>query len=76
LEGCEKFDASRGAPDLRLERAKKLLAAKGFNVSRTVPACYAGSGFSDELRATAAERPDVRLIGLEDLYRDAATGSS
>ena len=35
----------------RLERARDLLAAKGYDTRDTVLACYSGAGFTTELRA-------------------------
>ncbi|MFC6013470.1 AAA family ATPase [Nocardia lasii] len=48
----------------RLERARELLAGKGYDVSSTLLACYSGAGFSPALRA----RNDVLLVDLETLY--------
>jgi hypothetical protein len=50
----------------RLERARELLAAKGFDTSDTTLACYSGAGFTEQL--AAEDRGDVRLIGLDQLY--------
>ncbi len=53
----------------RLARARDLLAAKKYDTSATILACYSAAGFDDELRAQASRIPDrVRLIGPEDLY--------
>lgn len=55
----------------RLVRARDLLAARGYDTSRTVLACYSGAGFSPELReGTPGEA--VKLIGTNDLYADLA----
>ena len=50
----------------RLERARDLLAAKGYNTRDTVLACYGAAGFTRELQED--KRGDVLLIGLERLY--------
>jgi AAA+ ATPase superfamily predicted ATPase len=52
----------------RLRRARDLLAVKGFDTGDTVLACYSGAGFDRELKA--AERPGIRLIGLDQIYAD------
>ncbi|MFB8777446.1 ATP-binding protein [Streptomyces broussonetiae] len=51
----------------RLARARDLLAARGMDTSRCGLACFSAAGFSDALRAEA-ERGDVLLIGLDELY--------
>ncbi|MEV0144230.1 MULTISPECIES: ATP-binding protein [unclassified Nonomuraea] len=48
----------------RLRRARDVLGAKGYDVRDTVIACYSGTGFDAALRA----EPDVRAIGLDELY--------
>ncbi len=48
----------------RLRRARDLLAAKGYDTSRTVLTCYGGAGFDPELSAAA----DVATVGLDQLY--------
>lgn len=53
----------------RLRRARDLLAAKGFDVSETGFACFAGAGFEPALKAVARADPSVRLLGPEDLYQ-------
>ncbi len=50
----------------RLERARELLASKGYDTRDTVLACYSGAGFTEELRADP--RRDLVLIGLDRLY--------
>jgi len=50
----------------RLERARELLANKGYDTRDTVLACYSGAGFTQELRAE--RRRDLVLIGLDQLY--------
>lgn len=66
--GEVKWGKTMGTRHLaRLRRARDLLAAKGYDTSGTVLACYGGSGFDDELRA-AAEGEPVLLAGLDSLY--------
>lgn len=50
----------------RLERARDLLASKGYDTRATVLACYSGAGFTQELRAD--RRRDLVLIGPDRLY--------
>jgi len=50
----------------RLERARDLLAAKGYDTRGTVLACYGAAGFTRELQED--KRGDVLLIGPEQLY--------
>jgi hypothetical protein len=50
----------------RLERARELLASKGYDTRDTVLACYSGAGFTQELRAE--RRHGLVLIGLDQLY--------
>ncbi|MER5443488.1 ATP-binding protein [Streptomyces sp. NPDC002790] len=52
----------------RLERARELLASKGYDTRDTVLACYSGAGFTAEL--SAERRPDLALVGLDRLYAD------
>lgn len=52
----------------RLARARELLAAKGYDTTGAVLACYGAGGFDQELRA-AAQRGEARLIDVADLYR-------
>jgi hypothetical protein len=54
-------------PAERLARARDLLAIKGFDTRSTVLTCYSGAGFSDDLRA--AQGREIRLVGLDELYR-------
>jgi uncharacterized protein len=51
----------------RLQRARSLLADKGFDTSHTVLTCYSGAGFDPELQR-AALSPDVRLADLDMIY--------
>jgi hypothetical protein len=53
----------------RLARARDLLAGKGFDISATVLACYAGAGFSKELKAAAAGDDRILLVDPRRLYR-------
>jgi hypothetical protein len=53
----------------RLRRARDLLAAKKYDTSATILACYSAAGFDEDLRDQAARTPqDIRLIGPEELY--------
>ena len=52
----------------RLRRARDLLAVKGFDTRETVLSCYSGAGYSPELQA--AQNPDTRLVGLDQIYAD------
>jgi hypothetical protein len=49
-----------------LRRARDLLAVKGFDTRDTVLTCYSGAGFDRELQV--GQRPDIHLIGLDQLY--------
>lgn len=51
----------------RFERARDLLAVKGYDTSGTNLVCFSGAGFDDELRQEARAKP-VLLIGLDQLY--------
>jgi hypothetical protein len=50
----------------RLRRARDLLAVKGFDTRNTVLTCYSGAGFDHDLQA--GQRPDIQLVGLDQLY--------
>jgi AAA+ ATPase superfamily predicted ATPase len=52
----------------RLDRARDLLAAKKYDTTSTVLACYSAAGFAQDLRDEAARRGNVLLIGAEELY--------
>ncbi|GAB3225862.1 ATP-binding protein [Glycomyces halotolerans] len=53
----------------RLEHVRALLRASGrFDTTSTRLLCLSGSGFSDRLTGLAAERDDLRLVELTDLY--------
>jgi uncharacterized protein len=53
----------------RLARARDLLAAKKYDTSTTVLACYSAVGFDQDLRDQAARASrNVLLIGPEELY--------
>jgi uncharacterized protein len=53
----------------RLARARDLLAAKKYDTSTTVLACYSAAGFDQDLRDHAARSPrNVLLVGPEELY--------
>ena len=51
----------------RLERARELLAVKGFDTRATTLACYSAAGFDVGLRDLAARQP-ILMIGPEQLY--------
>ena len=51
----------------RLRHVLTLLAARGEDISRTVPACYSAAGFTPDLRA-AETRGEVVLVDLNRLY--------
>ncbi|WP_349263761.1 ATP-binding protein [Actinocrinis sp.] len=54
----------------RLRRIRALLTAQGrLGAESAKLACYAGAGFTDDLRKAATENPEVLLISPEDLYR-------
>ena len=50
----------------RLRRARDLLTVKGFAARAAILACYSGAGFDRQLLAD--QRPDIRLVGLDQLY--------
>lgn len=52
----------------RLRRARQLLAHSGWDVSPCRIACFSAAGFTDSLHETAKNDPEVRLIGLSELY--------
>ncbi|GGS79461.1 hypothetical protein GCM10010156_42720 [Planobispora rosea] len=67
--GEAKWDKVMGIRHLqRLRRARDLLAAKGYDTSRTVLACYSGAGFDADLMAAAREDDLVLLVDLPTLY--------
>jgi hypothetical protein len=69
LLGEAKWGKTMGIDQLdRLVRARDLLSGKGQVAGRCVLACFSGVGFSDELRAVEAERDDVLLVTLADMY--------
>lgn len=66
--GEAKWGETMGERHLaRLRRARDLLAAKGYDTSRTVLACYSGTGFTAEL-AARRDREPVALVDPERLY--------
>ncbi|WP_307135878.1 ATP-binding protein [Streptomyces aurantiacus] len=68
LLGEVKWGTVMGVSHLeRLGRARELLAARGMDTARCGLACFSAAGFSDALRAEA-ERGDVLLVGLAELY--------
>nr|BFE86769.1 hypothetical protein GCM10020093_093700 [Planobispora longispora] len=67
--GEAKWDEVLGIGHLqRLRRARDLLAAKGYDTSRTVLACYSGAGFDERLQAEARKDSRVLLVDLPTLY--------
>jgi AAA+ ATPase superfamily predicted ATPase len=53
----------------RLARARDLLAAKKYDTTSTVLACYSAAGFDQDLRDRAARASGkIVLVGPEDLY--------
>lgn len=52
----------------RLAKARELLTQKGYDTKETILTCYSGSGFTTELRTTAAQDDHILLIDLKDLY--------
>ncbi|WP_216895990.1 AAA family ATPase [Nocardia alni] len=52
----------------RLSRARDLLAAAGWDVSRCRLACFSGAGFSDTLRNQQDDTAPPLLIGLDEIY--------
>ena len=52
----------------RLASAREILAGHGLDTSQTVLGLYSGTGFDDDLRATAAARRDVLLVDAARLY--------
>jgi uncharacterized protein len=52
----------------RLARARDLLAGRGLDTGAARLACFSGSGFDDQLREAAANRPDVLLVDPGRLY--------
>ena len=58
----------------RLRRIRELLSAK-YDTTHTRLACYSGAGFMPAL-TEAAERGEVTLIGLHDLYNETPARST
>lgn len=53
----------------RLERIRSLLSASGkFDTTDTRLMCLSGVDFNEHLNRLAADRDDIRLIGLTELY--------
>lgn len=77
LLGEVKWGEVMGVPHLnRLRRVQVLLAARGDqDATRAKLACFGAAGFTDELRAEAAENPHVLLVSLDDLYNSGEPGS-
>jgi hypothetical protein len=69
LLGEAKWGTVMGLPHLeRLTRARELLAGRGTETGECMLACFGAAGFSDALRAEAARRGNVLLLGLSELY--------
>ncbi|MGH3281520.1 MAG: AAA family ATPase, partial [Trebonia sp.] len=68
--GEAKWGETMGLRHLaRLARARDLLAAKKYDTSATILACYSAAGFDKDLRDEAGRSPGrVLLIGPRDLY--------
>jgi AAA+ ATPase superfamily predicted ATPase len=68
--GESKWQDTMGRGHLdRLERIRTLLAAsERFDTSGTRLMCLSGAGFNGHLAGLAAERSDVLLVGLDDMY--------
>jgi len=52
----------------RLDRAKELIEAKGFDAADARLMCFSGAGFDEELRARATGDGRVLLVGSDHLY--------
>lgn len=71
LGEAKATNANRTLSDLaRLERIRDLLVARGRDAVGAQLAVFSRSGFDTDLVEAAADRPQVHLIGLVDLYRD------
>jgi hypothetical protein len=58
----------------RLLAIRDMIRATGrYDASATRLLCFSGAGFTDELRAIAAQAPDVNLIDAATLYRRTAS---
>lgn len=69
LLGEAKWGTVMGLPHLdRLTRARDLLADRGMDTAQCLLTCFSAAGFSPALESAAATRPDIRLVGLPDLY--------
>jgi len=69
LLGEAKWGTVMGVNHLdRLVRARDVLGGRGLGVADCRLACFSAKGFSDSLRAESSRRPDVLLIGLDELY--------
>ena len=68
--GEAKWGEAMGRHHLeRLARARELLARAGYDTRDTVLACYSGSGFSNDLTASAAGDTRVSLFDLDRIYQ-------
>jgi hypothetical protein len=69
LLGEAKWGTMIGVNHLRhLDRARALLADRGWDTTGCKLALFGGAGFSDALRREIDDHPDIVLIGLADLY--------
>lgn len=72
--GEAKWNEIMGRSHLdRLRRIAALETTRNcYDTSSTKLVCFSGAGFTDELRASAAESGDVLLVGLPELYGQSA----
>jgi AAA+ ATPase superfamily predicted ATPase len=70
LGEAKSRDRRPGLAELRrLEHIRDVLAAAGYDTSTTVPGLFSSTGFTDDLRAAAAQpNSQVLLAGLDRLY--------
>jgi AAA+ ATPase superfamily predicted ATPase len=69
LGEAKSTNRKRTPADLdRLERIRGLLVARGWDAGVAHLALFSREGFEQNLIGVAAERSDVHLIGLDDLY--------
>jgi AAA+ ATPase superfamily predicted ATPase len=69
--GEAKWNETMGAAHVdRLRRIRALLSEQGrFGAETAQLVCFSGAGFSDQLRALAAEDREILLIGADVLYQ-------
>ena len=69
LGEAKSTNRNRTPADLeRLERIRGLLVTRGWDADTAHLAMFSREGFDSNLTDIAAGRPDVHLIGLDDLY--------